>query len=152
MFLPLAAKGEDSTLLLTFKTEVNRSTLKNELRAGLWKEGKDGIDPLDMEAMLNGLFDVYFETSSNGGPSHRLWWDIRSSKPTEEWKLQLKAPPRRPVVMEWKLIPYDTINRTVLYTLVDSETGQETVLEKELGTLTFLTSGSKTFIIKSRPR
>ena len=149
----LPARGEDSTLLFTLKTEVNRTTLKNELRAGLWKGGKDGVDPLDMEAMLNGLFDVYFETTlSSGGSGHPLWWDIRSINPFQEWKLQLKAPPSQPVVMEWKQVPYDPLHNSILYTLVDLETGRETDLEEESGTLTFSTSGARTFTLKSRPR
>jgi hypothetical protein len=153
LFFPLMARGDDSTLLLTLKTEVNHSILKNELRAGLWKDGKDGFDPLDMAAMLNGVFDVYFEPPlSGGGSGHILWWDIRSSTGSQEWKLQIKAPARQPVVMEWKQIPYDPVNHSVLYSLVDSETGRETVLDMESGTLTFLTSGSKSFLLKSRPR
>jgi hypothetical protein len=153
LFFPFLARGEDSTLLLTLKTEVNKSIFKNELRAGLWKEGKDGFDPLDMEAMLNGLFDVYFEpTFSSGSSGHLLWWDIRSLKPSQEWKLQLKAPPRQLVVLEWKQIPYDPVHSSILYSLVDSETGRETGLDKESGILTFLTSGFKTFILKSRSR
>lgn len=153
IFFPLLARGEDSTLLLTLKTEVNQGTLKNELRAGVWKGGKDELDPLDMEAMLNGLFDAYFQTAfSSSGSSHLLWWDIRSLNPSQEWKLQVKAPPRQPVVMEWKQIPYNPVHSSILYSLVDSETGQETELDKESGAITFLTSGSRTFILKSRPR
>lgn len=149
-FFPGVSWGEDSTLLLTFKTELKSAVLKNELRAGLWKNGKDGLDPLDTVAMLNGQFDAYFEIpSSNGGPSHTLWWDIRSFG-IQEWKLHLKSPPSHQVTMQWRQIPYAPGTETVLYSIVDTATGRETRLENGIGILTWTSSGTQTFIIKSR--
>lgn len=149
--VPEVVRGEDSTLFLTIKTMAGHSEVKNELRLGNWKNGKDGFDPLDVEAMTNGLFDSYFETpKENGNSVYLLWWDIRSLTPSQEWKLQLKAPPRQPVVMEWKQIPYNPGNGTLFYSILDPETGKETRLENGTGTLNFTSPGTQTFIIKSR--
>ena len=41
----------DTTLLFTVKTEVDHVLLKKDLRIGLWKEGKDGVDPMDTQAL-----------------------------------------------------------------------------------------------------
>ncbi|MFI5303296.1 MAG: hypothetical protein ACHQYP_00750 [Nitrospiria bacterium] len=152
VFCPVLAWGGDSTLLMTFKTHVNQTILKNELRAGLWENGKDGFDPLDMDAMVNGVFDAYFVPSQTRGSSNRfLWWDIRSLSPSQVWKIQVKAPSGQRVLLEWKIIPFDLSNPSIWYSVVDTETGQETDLNNPSGTFTFSTSGKKTFILKSHP-
>ena len=137
----------DTTLLFTVKTEVDHVLLKKDLRIGLWKEGKDGVDPMDTQALLNGLFDAYFDNPIENIPP--LWWDIRSLKPVQEWNLIIKAPEGEKVVLEWKQVPFAAgINQTS-FNLIDSDTGQETPVDGT-GAIEYSSPRSlKKFLIKS---
>lgn len=153
LMFPTKVRGEDSTLILTFKSEANHSILKSELRAGLWKKGQDGPDPLDLEAMLNGPFEVHFESfPPESVPRHNLWWDIRSSNPWQEWKIQVMSPPHVMTVVEWREVHHETGKGPVTYNILDTETGQVRELDVTSGTFSFSTTGHKTLILKSRPR
>lgn len=147
---PAAARGEDLTLLLTLKAEINDVPIKNELRLGLWQEGKDGIDSLDVRAMVNGSFDAYFEIPSKvEGSPHFLWWDIRSSNPSQEWKLHVNFPPGVPLVMDWKRIGLGEGSHTGLLVFIDPDTGHETHFNQDSGSLQLSPQGPKTYIIKT---
>jgi hypothetical protein len=153
LFFPMIVKGEDSTMVLTFRTDIDQTIVKNELRAGLWKIAKDGPDPLDLEAMLNGPVEIYFESPNLSGPVEtKLWWDFRSSIPMQEWRIQVKAPPHILTEVAWREIHSGSGKGPVAYSLLDMETGQLREMDVTSGTFSFSTSGVKTFILKSHPR
>jgi hypothetical protein len=153
LLFPMIVRGEDSTMILTFRTDMNQTVVKNELRVGLWKKAKDGLDPLDLEAMLNGPVEIYFEPQNlNGLTEPKLWWDIRSSNPWQEWRIQVKTPPHILTEVSWREIHHETGKGPVTYSLLDTETGQLREMDVTSGTFSFSTSGVKTFILKTRPR
>ncbi len=146
----MGAWGGDMTLLLTLKAEVRHAPVKNELRLGLWQKGKDGLDPLDVQAMVNGSFDAWLEISSaNGKSNHKLWWDIRSLNPPQEWTLHINAPSGLPVTLEWKQLSAETKPEQVRFILSDPETGHETELTPPGGSVQISTQGTKTLTLKS---
>jgi hypothetical protein len=150
ILFPAVAWGEDLTLLLTLKTEVRHAPVKTELRLGLWQKGKDGLDTLDVQAMVNGSFDAWFEIpSSNGKSNHKLWWDIRTVNPSQEWTLHINAPSGLPVVLEWKQIPAVKNTDQVSFLLSDPETGHETELTPPAGSVQITTQGTKVLTLKS---
>ena len=99
------------------------------------------------QALLNGLFDAYFDNPIENIPP--LWWDIRSLKPVQEWNLIIKAPEGEKVVLEWKQVPFAAgINQTS-FNLIDSDTGQETPVDGT-GAIEYSSPRSlKKFLIKS---
>ncbi|MHB8482141.1 MAG: hypothetical protein ACYDBV_05300 [Nitrospiria bacterium] len=150
ILFPVAARGEDITLLLTLKDQIDQAPVKTELRAGLWEKGKDGLDASDVQAMVNGSVDAYFEIpSDNGNDFHKLWWDIRSLNPSQEWKLHINAPAGSPVVLEWKKIVREKNPDPVSFILLDPETGHETDLNQPAGSVQLTIQGTKNLILKS---
>jgi hypothetical protein len=150
LIFPSMARGEDVTLLLTLKAAVNQALIKNELRIGLWGNSKDGLDPQDVLAMTNGLFDAYFDLPSDNDKSpYHLWWDIHSQQSSQEWKLQIKSAPGETVSLEWKQIPLNEKGDRVEFILVDPDTGKETDLSPPSGFLQIVNLyGTKTMTIK----
>jgi hypothetical protein len=152
LFTPRGARGEDTTLYLTIKSESGQGFFKKELRAGIWQSGQDGIDPLDLGAMPNGLFDAYFDNDlSPTGSRHLLWWDIRSRNPVQEWKLQVRSPSKAPIILEWKVVPFRTVTGPVHFTMTDTDSGKQYDFSSESGTEVLPTTGLKNLLIDSRP-
>ena len=145
-----AAWGEDITLLLTVRTEVNLTPLKIDLRLGLWKEGQDGLDSFDTRAMTNALFDAYFELpSGSGGPPLQLWWDIRSFAPGQKWTLKVISPRGIPFSLEWKeLASLEDLSK-VSFVLEEPDAGSFSYLNQPSGSISMVSPGVKTFIIKT---
>lgn len=148
------ARGEDVTLLLTVRSEINQTPVKVDLRLGLWKEGLDGLDPLDTRMMENGQFDAWLELpalSRETSPT-RLWWDIRSRSPEQVWNLQIVFPPGRTVFLDWKMLGVPEDLGKLSFVLVEPESGHETYLNQPAGSLSMNSSGQKRILIRSQSK
>ncbi|HXN07340.1 MAG TPA: hypothetical protein VN944_09785 [Nitrospiria bacterium] len=152
--LSLSARGEDVTLLLTVRSEVNDAPVKIDLRLGLWKEGLDGLDPLDTRAMENGQFDAWFELPPAFGETvpARLWWDIRSRSPEQVWTLQIVFPQKSPVFLDWKMLGVPGDLEKLSFVVVEPESGHETYLNQSAGSLSLISAGQKRFMIRSQSK
>jgi len=149
---PSLAWGINETVILDIQAGEKGVQFKNELRIGNWESGKDGYDPLDLEAMTNGQFDAYLVIPKEDSLSLRaLWRDIRSASPSEEWKLIIKSATPRKVGIDWRRIASYPVN-PIVYTILDSDSGELAVLDQESGRLELTVSGTKTLVIRSRPR
>lgn len=152
--LSLSARGEDVTLLLTVRSEVSQAPVKIDLRLGLWKEGLDGLDPLDTRVMENGQFDAWLELPPAPGENvpAKLWWDIRSRSPEQVWNLQIVFPQNKPVFLDWKMLGVPEDLEKLSFVLVEPESGHETYLNQPAGSLSIIGSGQKRVQIRSQSK